>query len=179
MARYIKSFLNDAAIQTAINNGELEKPYVAYNGSSIDYNSKSVEETGTTNEIYIEINGTKHLMDEGEGTYLYTSNPMDDIDNATISFYNGENQLTITGGSSHTNAECFYTGDIVDENYTISGSNLSISTSSYIPNGVYAFDANFELTLSGSNCSVNMGFMGEIEGCEEPEPDPIDDPEMM
>ena len=44
MTRYIKSFQNAEAIQEAVNNEELLKPYVAYNESAatIDYNTKNV-----------------------------------------------------------------------------------------------------------------------------------------
>ena len=43
MSRYIKSFENDAAIQSAVDNAELSKPYVAYDESAhtIDWNSKT------------------------------------------------------------------------------------------------------------------------------------------
>ena len=54
MTRYIKSFQNANAIQEAVNNEELLKPYVAYNETTatIDYNTKkSLKETPLTFEI--------------------------------------------------------------------------------------------------------------------------------
>ena len=36
--RYIKSFQNSSDVQNALNNGELGKPYVAFNGTEIDWN---------------------------------------------------------------------------------------------------------------------------------------------
>lgn len=39
--RYIQSFSNSGAVQTALDNQELGKPYVAFDGTKIDWNSKS------------------------------------------------------------------------------------------------------------------------------------------
>lgn len=49
MSRYIKSFENDAAIQSAVDNGVLSKPYVAYDESAhtIDWNTKSETDYST------------------------------------------------------------------------------------------------------------------------------------
>lgn len=38
--RYIQSFSNSGAVQTALDNQELGKPYVAFDGTKIDWNSK-------------------------------------------------------------------------------------------------------------------------------------------
>lgn len=41
---YMGIYTTSGDVQTAINNGTLNKPYVAMVGNSIDYNSLSVEE---------------------------------------------------------------------------------------------------------------------------------------
>lgn len=45
MAKYINTFANETAIQNALKDGSLNKPYIAYNQntSTVDYNSKSVD----------------------------------------------------------------------------------------------------------------------------------------
>ena len=76
--RYIKSFQNDAAIQAAVDNGSLGKPYVAYNESAgtIDWNSK---EEADYSKMYLTVEalgsgilklrrGTTYSLNEGEWT---------------------------------------------------------------------------------------------------------------
>lgn len=92
MAEYINKYANDAAIQAAVDGGELLKPYVAYDESAntIDWNSKlSPTEIPLTFEILsndnLNINATGVSYSINDGEWLTTSsNP------TTISLSSGD-----------------------------------------------------------------------------------------
>jgi hypothetical protein len=77
--RYIKSFANDSAIQEAVDNKTLGKPYVALNESAgtIDWNGKDIDyskmyltiEALKDGDFYIKKNDTEHSVNGGDWVY--------------------------------------------------------------------------------------------------------------
>lgn len=85
MARYIQSFSNDAAIQTAVDSKELLKPYVALNDATgkIDWDSKYIDYAG----MYLTIEALE------DGNFY--------VRKANISYsINGGNWETTTGATT-------------------------------------------------------------------------------
>lgn len=68
MAEYINKYANDAAIQAAVEGGELIKPYVAYDVAEnrIDWNSKSID--------YRSMPLTFEILSDGVVKWFYRSN---------------------------------------------------------------------------------------------------------
>lgn len=72
MGRYIKSFENDAAIQSAVDNGVLSKPYVAYDESAntIDWNSKAIDYSKMPLTFEIISGGTLLTRTQSSGDHI-------------------------------------------------------------------------------------------------------------
>ena len=92
--RYINSYENDAAIQAAVDNGELGKPYVALNTErdEIDWNTKFVDYANMPLTFKITGDGLLNIKRPGNG-YKYSLNNSEYIDitqSLSLSVKNGD-----------------------------------------------------------------------------------------
>ena len=144
--RYIKSFANDAAIQAAIDDKSLGKPYVALNESAgtIDWNSKEIDYSG----MYLTIEALS-----GGTFYVRNADVSYSVNGAAWETTTGETALSLNQGD-----EVRFKGT-AGGNALFSGNTLSHNVYGNIESLEYGDDYKGQTTIKNSPSTGAFGFM--------------------
>ena len=166
MERYINSFATENDIQTALQNGELLKPYVAYieDADRIDWNSKekvdytteyltfNILSAGTINWIANSTDFTKTIdykLNNGEWVSI-TSNTGSSAPTITV---NSGDKLQFRGNNAQYATNTY-------SNYNLFSSTASFELEGNIMSLIYGDDFKNKLTISST-----YAFYGLFKGC--------------
>ena len=165
MERYINSFATENDIQTALENGELLKPYVAYieDVDRIDWNSKEIVDYATE---YLTFNILS------AGTINWTASKTDVTKTIDYKLNNGEWVSITSNTGSSAPTITVNSGDKVQfrgnntqygtsySNYNSFGSSASFEVEGNIMSLIYGDDFKNKLTISG-----RYAFASLFRGC--------------